>query len=93
MDSDVDNFDLSDDDKAKAKAVLEEAHELETKKVVKKEITKGNEYYFDEIHNDDEAKAFIKDFNSKHNIKGRIPSTHETIVMRLNAIYHDNKKK
>ena len=94
MDTDIENFDLSDEDKKKAEAIVEEAKELEHKaKKEEKAVTKGNEYYFEEIHNDEEAKAYIKFYNQKHNIKGRIPSTHETLVMRLNAIYHDKNNE
>ena len=88
-------MDLDEQSKKKAKEMLKEARELENDGVEKNDELENpkNEYYFDHITNDDEAKAFIQSYNSRNRIKGRIPTTHEGLVMRLAVIYSDTQKK
>lgn len=96
MDNDVENMDLDDESKAAAQAMLEEAKELENEstKNKAKDLPK-NEYFFDHITNDEQAAAYIKDYNKRNKIKGRVPNTHDGLVMRLSVIYSEtnNKKK
>jgi hypothetical protein len=61
---------------------------VEEKKV---ELPK-NEYFFDHIHNDEEAIAFIKSWNKSNRIKGRIPTDHETILMKLSVMWADAQR-
>ena len=91
---DVDNMDLDAESKKKAKEILKEAEELENDGTEEDNELKSpkNEYYFDHITNDEEAKAFIRSYNSCNHIKGKIPSTHDGIVMRLAVIFSDTKK-
>ena len=95
MDDNVDEMDLDSESKKKAQQILDEAKEVENEGVeVEDELSKPkNEYYFDVIHNDEEARAFIQNYNSRNRIKGRIPTTHESIVMRLAVIYSEQNKK
>ena len=51
-----------------------------------------NPYFFDFIHNDDEAIAFIESWNKKNKIHGNVPKKHETILMRLAVIYSESNK-
>jgi len=91
----IKDMDLDEQSKKKVKQVLMEANELENENVSDNdELTKPkNEYYFENITNDEEARAFIQAHNSRNRIKGRIPSTHEGLVMRLAVIYSENIKK
>lgn len=93
MDGDVQSFDMSDEDKQRALAILEEAKELEMDGVEQQapEMPE-NEYFFDSIHNDEEAQAFIKAYNMSNRIRGRVPSDHEAIVMKLSVMYADLQK-
>jgi hypothetical protein len=88
-------MDLDEQSKKKVKGLLDEAKELENEGVEDDNALKKpkNEYYFDHITNDDEAKAFIQSYNSRNRIKGRIPTTHDGLVMRLAVIYSDTLKK
>lgn len=91
----IKDMDLDEQSKKKAKEMLKEAKELENEGIEKNDELENpkNEYYFDHITNDDEAKAFIQSYNSRNRIKGRIPTTHEGLVMRLAVIYSDTQKK
>lgn len=91
----VEGMDLDEQSKKKVEAILKEAKEIEDEGVEDdKELTSPkNEYYFDHIHTDEEACAYIQAYNSRNKIRGKIPSTHEGLVMRLAVIYSDNKKK
>lgn len=91
MDTNVDEMDLDDDSKEKARFLVEEASELEVQGK-EEDFTDVNEYVFDNIHNDEEATAFIRAYNKKHKKKGGLPKTHEGIIMRLNVIYKDMNK-
>lgn len=90
----IKDMDLDEQSKKKVQQVLDEAKEIENEGVVgDEELEKPkNEYYFDHITNDEEAKAFIRSYNSRNHIKGKIPSTHDGIVMRLAVIFSDTRK-
>lgn len=90
----IPKMDLDDESKKKAETILQEATELENNGVVDDVLTNPvNEYYFDNITNDDEARAFIKAYNKRNKIKGKIPKTHEKIIMRLAVIYSESNGK
>ena len=91
---DVKDMDLDEQSKKKAEQMLKEAQELETEGTKEDDELKNpkNEYYFDHITNDEEAKAFIRSYNIRNHIKGKIPSTHDGIVMRLAVIFSDTRK-
>lgn len=95
MDNDVESFDVDDESKAAAQRLVEEAKALEeVNETVVDESANGNEYYFDTIHNDEEARAFIKAHMKRNKQKGRVPEDHEAILMRLGVIYSNvNRKK
>lgn len=88
------NADLDERSKEAAKRLAQEAQELteQEEENEKVELPK-NEYFFDNITNDEEAIAFITTYNRDNNIRGAIPTKHETLVMRLGVIFNDLKKK
>lgn len=91
--SDVMEMDLDDVSKKNAESILREAEEFEGGDEDIIEEPK-NEYFFDNIHSDAEAKAFITSYNKMNRIRGRVPTSHEGLVMRLSVIYSDiNNKK
>ena len=91
METDVDNMDLDDLSKKNAEILINEAKELEV--AGEEKDFNGNEYMFDNIKNDEQATAFIKAYNRKRRVKGRVPRTHEGLVMRLNVIYSEMNNK
>lgn len=93
--SDVDGMDLDEESKKKAREILKEAEEVESEGVEEKSfLPVDKEYYFDNIHNDEEGRAFIEAYNKRNKIrKGKVPNTHTGIVMRLAVIYSEMNKK
>ena len=91
---DIENADLDEQSKEAAERLEQETEELvETPENEEKVEIPENTYFFDQIHNDDEAIAFITAYNRDNNIRGAVPSKHETIVMRLGVIYNELQKK
>lgn len=93
MNTELENADLDDDSKQKAKELLSEAKSLENENKETKFQEPENEWVFDEIHNKEEAMAWIKSYNKKNKIRGMIPENEETIKMRLLAIRSELNKK
>jgi hypothetical protein len=95
MDNDTSEVDLDAESKKRAEQLAAEANELENEGVVDEAIEKANklpEWIFDEIHNRDEAIAWLKQYNRQNGIKkGKVPTNEETIKMRLYNIYMSQK--
>jgi hypothetical protein len=95
MDNDTTEVDLDAESKKRAEQLAAEAQELENNGVVDeavKEADKLPEWIFDEIHNRDEAIAWLKQYNRQNGIKkGKVPTNEETIKMRLYNIYMSQK--
>jgi hypothetical protein len=96
MDNDTTNADLDTESKKRAEQLVAEANELENKGVVDEAVVNANnlpEWIFDEIHNRDEAIAWLKQYNQRNVIKkGKVPTNDDTIKMRLYNIYMSQKK-
>lgn len=95
---DVQDMDLDKESKEAALRLAEEAKELEDEGVESegmKEMKALPEWVFDEVHNLDEGIAYIKAFNQKNKIKGKVPSKEEAVKLRLLTIYNEisNKNK
>jgi hypothetical protein len=93
MDTDVSDADLDEESKKHAEMLAKEAEEIENEGTEKEVSNPENEYLFDHIHNDDEARAYIASYNKTNKIKGRVPKTHEGLVMRLAVIYSETHKE
>lgn len=93
METEVKDADLDEESKKKAEELANQAEEMENEDDGDK-ITEPQEnpYFFDHIHNDEEAIAFIESYNKENKIGGRVPKSHDTILMRLSVIYADLKK-
>ena len=93
METDVKDADLDEESKKKAEELAEQAKEIENEDNNDELVENPeNPYFFDHIHNDDEAIAFIEAYNKENKIGGRVPKAHDTILMRLSVIYADQKK-
>ena len=93
MDNDVKDWDVDEQSKKAAEQIIEEAKEMEVESTDSLEMkVPENEYFFDNITNDEEAMAFIKSYNRQHKINGRIPATHESLVLRLGVIWGEQNK-
>lgn len=97
MDNDTSEVDLDAESKKRAEQLAEEAKELENQGTVEEAIEDANklpEWIFDEIHNKDEAMAFLREYNRINRIKkGKVPTNEETIKLRLYNIYMSNKNR
>ena len=97
MDNNTVDADLDAESKKRAEQLVAEAQELENEGVVDEAIQKADElpeWIFDEIHNLQEAQAWLKQYNIRNGIrKGKIPSNEETVKMRLYNIYMSNKNR
>ena len=90
---DLNTADLDDESKTKLKLLQDEAHELEQENVIEEIELPKNEYFFDNIHNDDEAKAFIKAYNKRNRLKAKVPKSHQELIMRLSVIWSEESKE
>ena len=97
MDNDTKDLDLDSESKKKAEQLAAEVSELENEGTVDESIENANklpEWIFDEIHNRDEAIAWLKQYNRQNGIKkGKVPSNEETIKMCLYNIYMSQKNR
>jgi hypothetical protein len=97
MDNNTVDADLDAESKKRAEQLAAEASELENQGVKEDAIENANklpEWIFDEIHNKDEAIAWLKQYNVRNKIKkGKVPTNDETIKMRLYNIYMSNKNR
>lgn len=96
MDLGTKEMDLDEESAAAAERLAQEARELSNEKESEKELNEMSqlpEWIFDEVHNFEEAQAFLRNYNARNKIKGRIPSNAETLKMRLLNIYYSQKEK
>ena len=94
MDENIDDMDLDERSKAKAKEVLDEAKELEEEGTKEENpMSQLPEWIFPEINSKQEAEAWLRNFQSRNKQKGRIPTTDENIKLRLFSIYSELQKK
>lgn len=97
MDNNVEETDLDEESKKAAERLAQEAAELEEGEdgIVKEteELEGEGDWVFPSIHSRDEAEAFLRDYNKRNKIGGRIPKTDENIKLRLMTIYAETKDK
>lgn len=89
----IETSDLDDDSKKHAEELVKEAEEIENDGVEEELKLPENDWVFPEIHDRDEAEAWLRRYNSQHRIKGKIPTNEETIKLRLMSIYSELNKK
>lgn len=91
METDVENADLDEESKKAAERLAQEAEEM-IQEEQKMELPE-NPFFFDEIHNIEEARAWLAAYNSRNHIKGKLPKNEETIKLRLLAIWTELQNK
>jgi hypothetical protein len=92
MDTNVEDADVDNDTKEAMQRLAEEAEEMENEGVGddKPEMPE-NEWCFDEIHNKEEALAWLKNYNTRNKIKGKLPKNEEVIKLRLLTIWKNQQ--
>ena len=92
--SDIQHADLDNESKKAAERLAAEANELENEGVEEpKTELPENEYFFDHIHSDEEAAAFIQARNKQQKIKSRVPKSHDALVARLGVLWAEDQKR
>ena len=92
MNVDIEHADVDSDSKKAMEQLAEEAAELENEGVDENKMeSPENEWCFDEIHNIDEAKAWLKSYNSRNKIRGKLPKDEDTIKLRLLTIWKESQ--
>lgn len=94
MEVDVENADLDEESKKAAQRLADEAIELTAMEEENEmdALKTLPEWIFPEIHNLEEAQAWLKNYNTMNKLKGRIPTSKETIILRLYNIHSQMKK-
>lgn len=93
---DIREMDLDDESKKKVEQLVQEAQELTSENEEDNELNEMknlSEWIFPEIHNYNEAYAWLQAWNRKNKVKGQVPTNEETIKMRLLNIYSQMKNK
>lgn len=94
MDTNVESMDFDETSKEAAQALVNEALDLENADDAASKVElPENEYYFPNITSDEEAIAFLTSYNKTNKIRGKVPTTHEAIVMRLSVIHSEINNK
>ena len=95
MDTTVDEMDLDEVSKQRARELVEEVKELQGETSEEESVIDGTngDYMYEHIHNDEEAMAYIKSYNKRNRINGKVPTSHDEIVMRMAAIYAEETSK
>ena len=86
----IEKWDLNEESKSAATALVEEAIELENEKQEEQEIT--NEWYFDEIHNIEEARAWVANYRKKKRMRGKPIKDEESLKNFLYVLYKNKKR-
>ena len=84
-------WDLSEESKKAANALVEEAIELESDDSEKEEKIE-NEWFFDEIHNIDEARAWVASYRKTNKMKGAAIKDEDSLKNFLYVIYKNKKR-
>lgn len=94
---DVDGMDLDEASKKKAEQILQEAAELSGEGEEggdELKIENLPEWIFPEITNKEEAQAWLRQYNKSNKIRAnRVPSSEETLKLRLYSIYMEQHNK
>lgn len=93
MDTDLKDADLDEESKAAAERMIQESEEIIEETSEGEPAEEENEWVFPDIHNIEEARAFIQSWNSRNKVKGKIPTNEETIKLRLLSIQSQMKNK
>ena len=88
LDQETNNVDLDESSKEAAKALVDEQEELVGEKE-KEKVDELPEWGYEEIHNKEEAVAFLK----SKNLKGKLPEKEEAIKAKLLLLRTEENKQ
>ncbi|MBO7732475.1 MAG: hypothetical protein J6S67_07975 [Methanobrevibacter sp.] len=87
---DIEKWDLDEDSKKAAKNLANEALEIEGEDVKNDEPL--NEWIFDEIHNIDEARAFVASYRKRKKMRGKPIKDEESLKNFLYVMWKNQKR-
>lgn len=87
---DIEKWDLDEESKNAAKNLADEALEIESEKVENDEPL--NEWIFDEIHNIDEARAFVASYRERKKMRGKPIKDEESLKNFLYVMWKNQKR-
>lgn len=88
--NDIEKWDLDEESKNAAKTLADEALEIESENVKSEEPT--NEWIFDEIHNVDEARAFVASYRKRNKMRGKPIKDEESLKNFLYVMWKNQKR-
>lgn len=88
--SGIDNWDVDEESKEAAKAIANEVADME--KETREEQEQLSEWYFDEIHNIQEARAWVAAYHKRNRIRGKAPKNEESLKNYLYVLYKNQKR-
>ncbi len=91
----VEEWDTDEESKKRAEQIIDEVESLENKDNYEAEHKEEElpEWIFPEISNKEEAIAWVSNYRSKNKIKGKIPTSEDSLKAYLYVIYSNNNKK
>jgi hypothetical protein len=92
MDVDVTDADLDEQSMKAAEALASEAEEL-THDECDTPKPPTNPFCFDEIHDLEEARAWLANYYKMNRVKGKMPKTEENIKLKLLSIWYERNGK
>lgn len=90
----IDEWDVDEASKRAAQAIVEEGNAMIGEGDMEKTEVPENEYFFDFIHNDEEAIGFLKaQMKKRGKAKSKVPTTHDDIVTLLASLWMESNSK
>lgn len=88
----IENWDVPDESKDAAQNLANEAIEMEKSQQNEEDEFLSNEWFFDEIHNIDEARAWVANYRKKKRMRGKPIKDEESLKNFLYVIYKNKKR-
>lgn len=88
----IEQWDMDEESKQNAQRLIEEVKEMENDDFEKEEKEELPEWIFPEITNKEEAIAWVRNYRSRNKIKGKIPTSEESLKAYLYVLYSNNKR-
>lgn len=88
----IEGWDVDEESKESARTIAKEAVELEREDEKEEPQEELSEWYFDEIHNIEEARAWVAAYRKRKRIRGNSPKTEEALKNYLYVLYKNQKR-
>lgn len=86
----IENWDVNEESKNAAIALANEAIEMEQEK--QEDVEETSEWFFDEIHNLEEARAWVANYRKKKRMRGKPIKDEESLKNFLYVLYKNKKR-